>query len=52
MYVKPIAPVAGGALAVTGVYVGTTIVVAIIALIVGLVLIRVAYFRHGRTGEQ
>ena len=52
MYGKPIVPVAGGGLAVTGVYAGTTIVVAIIALILGLVLIRVAYFRRGRTGEQ
>ncbi|MEO5748567.1 MAG: hypothetical protein ABIQ61_11455 [Ornithinibacter sp.] len=52
MYVKPIAPVAGGALAATGVYAGTTIVAAIIALIVGLVLIRVAYFRRGRAAEQ
>lgn len=49
MYGKPIAPVAGGgALAATGVYAGTTIVAAIIILIVGLVLIRVAYFRQPR----
>ncbi|MFC7486549.1 hypothetical protein ACOCJ7_09955 [Knoellia sp. CPCC 206453] len=46
MYVKPIAPVAGGALAATGVYAGTTVVAGIILLIVGLVFIRLAYFRR------
>lgn len=54
MYTKPFVPVAGGAaLAATGVYAGTAIVAAVVAVIVGLVLIRVAYFRRGRkTGES
>ncbi|MEP6629944.1 MAG: hypothetical protein ABJA89_05705 [Lapillicoccus sp.] len=53
MYSKPIAPVAGGAaLAATGVYAGTAVVAAVIAVIVGLVLIRVAYFRRDRKAGQ
>lgn len=53
MYAKPFAPVVGGAaLAATGVYAGTAVVAAIMAVIVGLVLVRVAYFRRGRKIEQ
>lgn len=53
MYSKPFTPVAGGAaLAATGVYAGTAVVAAILAVIVGLVLIRVAYFRRAQKPEQ
>ncbi len=49
MYAKPMVPVAGGAaLAATGVYTGTAVIVAVVAVVVGLVLIRVASFRRGR----
>ncbi len=47
MYAKPIAPVASaGALAATGIYAGTAVLVAVLAVIVGVVLLRVAYFRR------
>ncbi len=53
MYSKPLAPVAGGAaLAATGVYAGTAVVAAVIAVIVGLVLLRVAYFRRARKSGE
>lgn len=53
MYAKPITPVAGtAALAATGVYAGTAVIVAIVLTIVGIVLIRVAHFRHQRRIES
>lgn len=53
MYTKPMVPVAGGAaLAATGVYAGTTIIIAVVAVVVGLVLLRVAYFRRGRKSGE
>ncbi len=46
MYGKPIPPVtAAGALAATGIYAGSAVLIGIIALILGVVLVRVAYFR-------
>lgn len=53
MYAKPMVPVAGGAaLAATGVYAGTAVVIAVVTVVVGIVLIRVAYFRRGRRSGE
>ncbi len=52
MYSKPVAPVAGaGVLAATGVYAGTAVIIAVIAVILGVVLLRAAHFRrNGKNG--
>ena len=47
MYGKPIPPMAGGGLAVTGFYTGSAIIIGIVLLIIGIVLLRISYFhRH------
>lgn len=46
MYSRPIPPMAGGALAVTGFYAGTAVIIGIVLLIVGIVLLRISYMRR------
>lgn len=52
MYGKPIPPMAGGGLAVTGFYTGSAIIIGILLLIIGLVLLRISYFRRHPAAPQ
>lgn len=52
MYGKPIPPIAGGGLAVTGFYTGSAIVIGIVLLIIGIVLLRVSYFHRHASDVQ
>lgn len=52
MYGKPIPPIAGGGLAVTGFYTGSAIVIGIVLLIIGIVLLRISYFHRHASDVQ
>lgn len=52
MYGRPIPPIAGGGLAVTGFYTGSAIIIGILLLIIGIVLLRISYFRRHPAAPQ